>query len=333
MSGVETVMVTERDGEQRLDRWLRRRFPGLTQGRIEKLLRTGQIRIDGRRAEAKTRVSAGQAVRLPPNLDAVTAAPTSRRDEVSERDARFVRGLVIHRDNDVLVLDKPAGLAVQGGTGQGRHLDGMLAALADDQGERPRLVHRLDRDTSGVLVLARHVRAAAALAAAFRSKDARKTYWALVVGVPRPERGRIDMALAKSAGPEGERVAEDDEDGKRAITLYAVADNMGDRAAWLVMRPITGRTHQLRVHAAVALGTPIVGDVKYGAERARLGILDVKPVLHLHARGLVMPHPAGGMLQVTAKLPPHMRETWSKLGFDSDIDADALFVSRRERRT
>jgi 23S rRNA pseudouridine955/2504/2580 synthase len=328
MSGVELVEVRAEDADQRLDRWLRRRVPGLTQGRIEKLLRKGEIRLDGKRADGKTRVYAGQVVRLPPNIEKLAVA-SSGPAPVSDQDARLVRGLVIHEDADVIVLDKPPGLAVQGGTGQGgRHLDAMLGALAGPDGERPRLVHRLDIDTSGVLVLGRNVRATALLAEAFRGRAARKTYWALVAGVPKVARGRIDMALAKSGGPGGERIAQDDEDGKRAVTLYATIDHALDRCAWLAMRPVTGRTHQLRVHAAVALGTPIVGDTKYGGQRALLATDAISTQLHLHARSIDLPHPAGGRLRVAAPLPAHMRATWKFFGFELEADTDALFDRR-----
>ncbi|MBL8701128.1 MAG: RluA family pseudouridine synthase [Alphaproteobacteria bacterium] len=330
MSGVELVSVKAEEADQRLDRWLRRRFPGLTQGRIEKLLRKGEIRLDGKRVDGKARVFSGQVVRLPPNIEKAVV-PKAGPAAVSEADARFVRGLVIHEDQDVIVINKPPGLAVQGGTGQGRHLDAMLGALANAEGERPRLVHRLDLDTSGVMVLGRNVRATAQLAAAFRSKAARKTYWALVAGVPDPAQGRIDMALAKSGGPAGERVAQDEEDGKRAVTLYVTVDHALERCAWLAMRPITGRTHQLRVHAAVALGTPVVGDTKYGGQRALLATDAVKPMLHLHARALTLPHPAGGTLRAVAPLPAHMRETWKFFGFDLDADTDPLFEPKGRR--
>lgn len=323
MSGVSQVEVAATEAEQRLDRWLRRRFPGLTQGRIEKLLRKGEIRLDGKRADGGTRLVAGQTVRLPPGIE-TRIVKRQGPAPVADTDARFVRSLVIHQDDDVIAIDKPPGLAVQGGTGQGRNLDAMLSALAGPDGEKPRLVHRLDLDTSGVLVLARNARAAAKLAAAFRDRSARKTYWALVAGVPEPPRGRVDMALAKTGGPGGERMANDEEEGKRAITLYATVDRALDRCAWLAMRPITGRTHQLRVHAAVALGTPIVGDVKYGGQKALLASDEIGQQLHLHARSLDLPHPAGGRLRVVARLPAHMRATWKFFGFDLETDTDAL---------
>jgi 23S rRNA pseudouridine955/2504/2580 synthase len=197
----------------------------------------------------------------------------------------------------------------------------MLDALRFGAEERPRLVHRLDRDTSGVMLLARNVRAAAQLSEAFRGKSARKIYWALVVGVPRPAQGKIDLALAKEGGPAGERVAADYE-GKRAITLYSVVDRLGDKAAWLALLPLTGRTHQLRVHCAEAIGTPIVGDHKYGGDRADLPGQEIGRQMHLHARRLVLPHPAGGTLAVTAPLPQHMRATWKFFGFDPEAKDD-----------
>ncbi len=327
MSGVEIVEIKAEEADQRLDRWLRRRFPGLTQGRIEKLLRKGEIRMDGKRADGKTRIYAGQMIRLPPNIEKAVVAMAGPAP-VSDSDAREIRRMVIHEDADIIVLNKPAGLAVQGGTGQGRHVDGMLGAFVGPDGERPRLVHRLDLDTSGVLVLGRTLRATVFLADAFRGRSVRKTYWALVAGVPKPARGRIDMALAKSGGPAGERIVQDDEEGKRAVTLYATIDQAIGRCAWLALRPVTGRTHQLRVHTAVALGTPIVGDAKYGGAAATLATDALSPLLHLHARALSLPHPAGGMLRVTAPLPPHMKQAWQFFGFDLETDTEAVFERR-----
>jgi 23S rRNA pseudouridine955/2504/2580 synthase len=324
MSGVQSLTVTSDEADLRLDRWFKRRFPTLGHGRLEKLLRTGQVRVDGKRAKANLRLTEGQVVRVPPGADApAPEAPAKRAPpRVSAADADFVRSLVIHRDADVIALNKPPGLAVQGGTGTHRHLDGMLDALRFEAPDRPRLVHRLDRDTSGVLLLGRSPKAAAKLAEAFRGKTARKLYWALVAGAPKPPQGKIDMALAKEAGAGGERMARDDEEGQRAITLYATVDNAADRAAWLVMWPLTGRTHQLRVHAAEGLGTPIVGDGKYGGTAAFL-TGSVSRKLHLHARSIVIPHPSGkGELSVVAKLPPHMQETWELFGLDPDAKLD-----------
>jgi 23S rRNA pseudouridine955/2504/2580 synthase len=311
---VATLTVPPAEADTRLDRWLRRRFPALTQGALQKMLRTGQIRVDGARAEANTRLAAGQQVRVPPMPMAPAPRPAGR--PVPEAEARELRARVLHRDASVIVLDKPHGLAVQGGPGITRHLDGMLDALAED-GERPRLVHRLDRDTSGVLVLARSAPAAAFLAKAFRGRDVAKTYWAVVVGEPQHPGGRIDMALAREQGARGERTvpATKGSDSVRAITDYDVLDAAKRRAALLELRPVTGRTHQLRVHCAEALGCPILGDGKYGGAAAHLEGLD--GALHLHARALSLPHPEGGTLAVEAAAPPHMAATMRFLGFDN----------------
>jgi len=318
--GVQTVAVAAEDAGVRLDRWLSRQFPGLTHGRLEKLLRTGQVRVDGGRVKASHRLVAGQQVRVPPvALD----APASRTEHppVSERDTAMLRGLVLYRDRDVLVLNKPPGLAVQGGTGTERHLDGMLEALRFEAKERPRLVHRLDRDTSGILVLARTQQAARQLTAAFRTGEMRKVYWALVVGVPELERGRIDARLAKGSGPARERVHVDDEDGKRAVTEYAVLDRARRTAAWLALRPLTGRTHQIRAHCE-AIGTPVLGDGKYGGGEAFLPGLELARRLHLHAYSIRLAHPAGGVLEAVAPPPPHFRDSMDTLGFVAGDYAD-----------
>lgn len=322
MSGIETVAVGPDEADLRLDRWFRRHYPGLSHGRLEKLLRTGQVRVDGRRAKASLRLSTGQTVRVPPQAADETRPPPPRPKPTGERDAAFIRALVIHRDADVIALDKPAGLAVQGGSRTTRHIDGMLEALTFDAKERPKLVHRLDRDTSGVLLLARSARMAARLGEAFRGRSVRKIYWALVVGVPELAQGRIDLPLAKKPGPRGERMAADAEGGQRAVTLYRVVERVGDHAAWLALWPLTGRTHQLRVHCA-AIGTPIVGDGKYGGEAAFPAIDGIAGQLHLHARELVLPHPSGrGELRVKADLPPHMAAAWRHFGFPADTDGD-----------
>jgi len=316
---VELRAVTDDEAEIRLDRWFRRHFPNLTQGAIQKLCRTGQIRVDGKRAEAATRLAPGQAVRVPPLPEAPASAPVPTAADPAV--ARELEEMVLYRDEQIIVLDKPHGLPVQGGPGISRHLDGMLDGLRLDSPHRPRLVHRLDRDTSGVLVLARTPGVAAKLAAAFRGRDVHKTYWAVVAGRPVPVEGRIDLPLLRYAGARGERsvpAARDDADAQRAVTDYSTVDNAGQKLAWLELSPVTGRTHQLRVHC-VALGTPIVGDLKYhepdqnGARSAVIEGLSNK--LHLHARALDLPHPAGGRLVVEADLPAHMRQTFKTLGF------------------
>jgi 23S rRNA pseudouridine955/2504/2580 synthase len=312
MSG--TVTVGAADGTLRLDRWFRRHYPGLAHGRLEKLLRTGQIRVDGKKAKSGDRISPGQAIRVPP----LAETPQAPRPAVRARpqDEAALRDAVIHRDDHAIVINKPPGLAVQGGSNTTRHVDGLLDGLRFGSDERPRLVHRLDKDTSGVLLIARTAAAAAFFTRAFRAKTTRKIYWAIVAGRPEPRRGRIDLALAKGPGAGGERVRADDE-GKDAVTYYTVVDAAGDRASWLALLPLTGRTHQLRAHCA-AIGTPILGDGKYGGAAAYLPGIEAAHQLHLHARSLAIPHPAGGSLQMTAPLPPHMQQMWDFLGFEAD---------------
>jgi 23S rRNA pseudouridine955/2504/2580 synthase len=307
--------VVAADTDTRLDRWFRRHFPQLTQGALQKMLRTGQVRVDGKRAEANTRLLEGQEVRIPPLPDGPKPEPGRR--PVSEDDAKELERMVLYSDASVMVLDKPHGLAVQGGPGIVRNLDGMLHALQFEAEERPRLVHRLDRDTSGVLILGRTAQAAAFLARAFRGREVEKTYWAVVVPQPEMAEGRIELALAKMGGPRGERMVavDDPEEGQRAITEFRTLDNAKRRAAWLELKPYTGRTHQLRVHCAEGLGTPILGDGKYGGVAAHMDGLSNQ--LHLHARSLRLPHPEGGMLEATAHLSPHMKETFDFFGFES----------------
>jgi 23S rRNA pseudouridine955/2504/2580 synthase len=316
VSAVRTLTVAPEDAQLRLDRWFRREFPALGHGRLEKLLRTGQVRVDGRRVKASTRLVPGQAIRVPP-LDIAGAKPAPRLPaRISAEDAEALQSAVLYRDGSVIALNKPAGLAVQGGSGQRRHLDAMLDALRFGAAERPRLVHRLDRDTSGVLLLARSAAAARALAAAFRGKEVGKVYWALVSGVPARRRGRIALPLAKRPGPGGEKVAADEDSGKDAVTLYRVVQTQGDKAAWLALMPLTGRTHQLRAHCAL-MGTPILGDGKYGGKAAFPKDMELPGRLMLLARELGLPHPDDGTtLRVTAPLPPHMAEAWKILGFD-----------------
>jgi 23S rRNA pseudouridine955/2504/2580 synthase len=313
-------IVSTDEADIRLDRWFRRHFPGLTQGTIQKLCRTGQVRVDGHRAEAAMRLAPGQSVRVPPLPASPTPKPTP---EIDPNTARDLQRRVIYRDESLLVLNKPQGMPVQGGPGITRHLDGLLDALRFGTADRPRLVHRLDRDTSGVLLLARTPGTAAKLAAAFRGRDVEKIYWAVVAGRPLPPKGRIDLSLRRTGGARGERteVADrSDEDAVRAVTDYRTLDHAGQKLAWLELRPLTGRTHQLRVHC-VALGAPIVGDVKYARPDQNNAFSATVPglsgELHLHARALRLPHPAGGTLLVEADLSPHMTETFRTLGFNA----------------
>ena len=318
MSGVEFVAVTPDDAGARLDKWLKRRYPQLTQGQVQKLLRSKQIKVDGKKAEAAQHVEAGQSIRIPPlpenGSPMKNAAARRERVLVSQADAAFVKSLVLHKDAHVIVINKPAGLAVQGGTGLSRHLDGMLSALRFEKEENPRLVHRLDKDTSGVLVLARTPAAASKLADAFAKGMAKKVYWALVHGVPEIKEGKIDAKLLKISGANGcESVVVDDKKGKRAVTLYRVEDEVFQKAAWLEMMPITGRTHQLRVHCAF-MNHPIVGDAKY-AQNMKAEYLPNAKCLHLHARAVRFPHPAGGICECVAPLPEKMAQDFDFLGF------------------
>ncbi|MEO5374211.1 MAG: RluA family pseudouridine synthase [Alphaproteobacteria bacterium] len=317
MSDVTLTPVVADEAGLRLDRWFRRRFPDLTHGRLEKLLRTGQIRVDGHRAQAGQRLEPGQTVRVPP-LPPPPAETENRRPTAppppSERDAAALRAMVLYRDDDVIAINKPPGLAVQGGTGTTRHLDGMLDALRFGAPERPRLVHRLDRDTSGVLLLARHAAAAAELAAAFKDRAARKVYWALVAGVPKTSEGRVSAPLAKVPGRAGERMMVDEDEGRPAVTEWRILNAAGGRVAWLELRPLTGRTHQLRAHCAL-LGTPIVGDGKYGGAAAQVPGADLSRQLHLHARLIELPRRGQGVLRVVAPLPPHMVDSVRFFGF------------------
>ncbi|MBK6705419.1 MAG: RluA family pseudouridine synthase [Caulobacteraceae bacterium] len=331
MKTVETVEVGHDDGEPRVDRWLRRRFPQLTQGQVEKLLRTGQVRVDGARVKASDRLAPGQSVRIPPLPDA-----PARRDPnaLSEKDEEYVRSLVIHRDNDVIVLNKPHGLAVQGGAKTPRHLDLLMEGLKFDADKKPKLVHRLDRDTSGCLVLARHPRAAAFLAEAFRDRDTDKIYWAIVVGSPRPKVGELRSWIRKAPGPRDAdremmvRALQTEEGAVHAITQYAVVSEAAQRATWVALRPVTGRTHQLRFHMA-EMGHAIAGDPKYKCDRPTLN--DLGGSLLLHARAIRMPHPSGGELKVIAKLTGHFKAAFNTLGFEeSDMkDPFAPFEGTR----
>ncbi|HSI39578.1 MAG TPA: RluA family pseudouridine synthase [Xanthobacteraceae bacterium] len=346
---VETRGV-ERDEEgMRLDRWFKNHYPDLAFGHLQKLLRTGQVRVDGARAKTNTRLASGQSVRVPPleekvqpsaadyleaqeaiargeapprvprqSLGESVSAPAVRRAVADDKDAVFLRSITLYEDRDVMVLNKPYGLAVQGGSGTYRHVDGLMESLRAEDGQKPRLVHRIDKDTSGILLVARSRLAAATLAKTFRSRSARKVYWALVPGVPRPRQGRISTYLAKDEAAERMRVARHgDDEASHAVSYYAVVDQAAQKLSWLSLKPVTGRTHQLRAHAA-HIGHPIVGDPKYfDIENWPLpGGLQNR--LHLLARRLVIPHPRGdGLIDVSAPLPPHMEQSWNVLGFDA----------------
>ena len=339
MSGVQTVTVGVDEGEQRLDRWLKRKFPQITQGMIEKFCRKGELRVEGKRVKASDRIDAGQVVRVPPLPDTEAPKP-ERTGKISAADAEMIRDAVIWKDEHVIALNKPPGLPSQGGSGQGdRHVDGLTEALMFGYKERPVLVHRLDKDTSGVLLLARTPRVARRLSEAFRHRATRKIYWAIVAGVPQPLKGTIRYGLVKGGGRgEGEKMrcvhpnqVETTEGAKRATTDFAVLERLGSRAAWVALVPITGRTHQLRAHMA-EMGHPIIGDGKYGGSGqenlgdgwgAQLGG-DISRKMHLHARQITFEHPVTGkVMTVVAPLPPHMARSWKTLGWqENDVPAD-----------
>jgi 23S rRNA pseudouridine955/2504/2580 synthase len=329
MGTVETIPVAADEGGQRLDRWFKQHFPGLAFGQLSRLCRTGQVRLDGKRVETSTRLGVGQMVRVPPLPDDAAVKPAPAPDPaVISDDAAFIRSIVLFEDDDVMVLNKPLGLAVQGGSGVTRHVDQMLQSLIDRRGNVPRLVHRIDRDTSGCLLVAKRRSMAAELTAAFRARSARKIYWALVAGVPKPHQGKISAWLARDE-EDGERmkIARHGEDGAaHALTHYSVIETAGPKLAWLSLKPVTGRTHQLRAHCD-HIGHPIVGDPKYFKKRDWELPGGMQNRLHLLARRIVIPHPRGtGVIDVTAPLPPHMRQSWNLLGFDADDPAADLMV-------
>lgn len=322
MSGVQTITIAEEDAGQRLDRWFKRRFPHITHGRVEKLLRTGQMRINGKRCKGSARIETGDAIRIPP-LPAPSEVKEKR--QVSKEDTRFMRELVIFEDHDLIALNKPFGLAVQGGTKTTRHIDGLLPAL----GPGCRLVHRLDRDTTGVLLVAKNAKSAAWAGRAFQSRRAEKIYWGVTNGVPHPRAGEIKgyMAKGKLDNRFGNKhmgkeimipVRHGDKDAKHARTLYQCPQSAGVKAAFVAMQPLTGRTHQLRLHMQL-LGAPIAGDPKYMTDRPLPGGLANK--LHLHARSLIIPGPKGD-LSFTAPLPAHMKSAFRQLGFEENAPVD-----------
>ena len=336
------IEISRDDADQRLDRWFRRQFPHISHGVIEKLCRKGEIRVDGGRVKANSRLQAGQMVRVPPLPDDVIDAPATTRVKITDADAQMMRNIVLYRDDHIIALNKPPGLPTQGGTGQTRHIDGLADALCFGLDEKPRLVHRLDKDTSGVLLMARTRMAAAKLTVAFRHRDTRKIYWGAAAGVPHPRMGTIRFGLVKAPGHgkggEGEKMlcihprdVDSTEGAKRATTDYAVLSALGGRVSWVALVPVTGRTHQLRAHMA-ELGHPIIGDGKYGGSGqenlgdgwgAQLGG-EISRKLHLHARSLSFQHPfTGAQINLIAPMPDHMKRTWDTLDWhERDVPAD-----------
>lgn len=323
--GIRQFTVETDDDGIRLDRWFKRHLPDASFNIVSRWARTGQLRVDGKRATPGDRLEAGQILRVPPAdvAAAATARPARKRRELTDDEMEFALSMVIHRDDAAIVLNKPAGLATQGGTKTENHVDGLLDALTFGLDNRPKLVHRLDKDTSGALLVARTSRAAGHFAKAFSSRTARKVYWALVVGVPAIEDGFIDLPIGKQPGSGGEKMHVDEKDGASARTRYRIVERAGNTCAWVELQPYTGRTHQLRVHMA-AIGHPIVGDGKYGGKEAFLtGTISRK--MHLHARRIRIDHPKGEQIDVRADLPPHMKDSFADLGFEIEL-GDALVL-------
>lgn len=327
MSRVQQVPVKADEDGMRLDRWFKVHFPQVTHGRLSKLLRTGQVRVDGGRVKANERLLPGQTIRIPPiNTETADSEQAEARPKpLSAHDKAFLQSLVLYEDKHLYVFNKPSGLAVQGGSRTIRHVDGLLKDLAADLYERPRLVHRLDRDTSGVLVVAKTRSVATSLGKLFQTRSVRKIYWALVSGVPKPEQGLINEPLVKAGGPGEEKMQAaknlKQQGAQKAMTHYAVIDKAPPSVSWVSLKPVTGRQHQLRVHMQM-VGNPIIGDPKYGhpvpdgsGEDKDEGFAHK---LHLHARRVSFPHPKGGIVDVTAPVPGHMRESMVTCGFDPE---------------
>jgi 23S rRNA pseudouridine955/2504/2580 synthase len=311
--------VTADEDNMRVDRFLEARFPGLSFSHIQRIVRKGELRVDGKRADSKDRLQAGQSVRIPPlRLDAPKVA--GALSEAAKKTLDTLKEMTLFEDDDVLVLNKPAGLAVQGGSGTTRHIDQMLEAMRDAKGQKPRLVHRIDKETAGCLLVAKTRFAATQLTGAFRHRSARKIYWALVAGVPKPKQGRISTYLVKEEGEDDTimRIAAHGEEGaSHAVTYYAVVETSAQKLAWVSLKPVTGRTHQLRAHMA-HIDHPIIGDPKYFSKENWELPGGLQNRLHLLARRIVIPHPRGGVIDATAPLPPHMLQSWNLLGLEAD---------------
>jgi 23S rRNA pseudouridine955/2504/2580 synthase len=317
-TSVQNATVTADESGMRVDRFLEARFPGLSFSHIQRVIRKGEVRVNGKRTQPKNRLEAGQTVRIPP-LRLEAPKPRAADSKADDKTRAFLKSITLYEDADVLVLNKPMGLAVQGGSGTMRHIDGMLEVLRDAHGQRRRLVHRLDKDTAGCLLVAKTRFAASALAKTFRSRAARKIYWALVAGVPKVQQGRISTYLVKQEREDESlmRIARHGEKGaSHAVTYYAVVETSGPLLSWLSLKPVTGRTHQLRAHMA-HINHPIIGDPKYFSRENWELPGGMQNKLHLLARRIVVPHPRGGLIDATAPLPPHMQQSWNLLGLDA----------------
>ena len=321
MSADEFKVVTNKEIDIRLDRWFKRYFPNIGHSHLQKLLRTGQIRVDSKRVQANKRLAEGQKIRIPPSVNS-GENKLKQKQKMHADDAEYIRSLVIYRDDWIVAINKPRGLAVQGGSGTSRHLDLMLGALQNFGEDRLRLVHRLDKDTSGVMLLAKNMAAATHLGISFRCRVAVKLYWGVTVGIPSPINGQIKLSLSKEKSRGGERIIAGSPHGKRAETRYRVLETVGEKLAFVALMPTTGRTHQLRVHMA-SIGTPILGDGKYGGKASFVDEIKMASQLHLHAKRISIPHPSGrGILDLSANLPEHMARTFRHVGLNTAPEDD-----------
>mgnify|MGYP000118594560 FL=1 len=308
MPGVEIKKVKAEDDGMRLNRWFMKYYPNLTLGRLQKLLRTKQIKVDGKRAETSLKLAAGSEVRVPPMDEQPETG--ANRSEISRRDAEFILSLVIYKDDNIIVLNKPSDLAVQGGTNTSRHVDGMLEALRFELNEKPKLVHRIDKDTSGVLVLARNRTWADRLTKAFREHTLPKTYLALVNSCPKNPAGEIKAPLEKC----GEKSLVSP-DGKPAATVYKTLDEVGSKFALVEASPLTGRTHQIRAHMEY-IGCPIVGDDKYFGGEKRQKYASIPDKLYLHAYKIDLSALYNKKTVIKAALPEHFKKALAALGIE-----------------
>lgn len=325
MSGVRHIEVKQDDDGQRLDRWLKKQ--GLPFTAIQKIIRTGQVRIDGKRAKADTRLVAGQDVRLPPIEDKPQKGDLYK---LTDKDAAMIRAAVIYDEGDIIAINKPAGIASQGGMNIERHIDGMLPALGEKRGMSPRLIHRLDRDTSGILLIARTAEMARQMGRIFADRHVRKIYWALCAPAPQELAGQIDLPIRKGTGPHKDKMIVDPVEGQNSLTWYEVVENAGTQAAFVAFWPRTGRTHQIRIHAAES-GFPLLGDEKYGHESEALEGMNIAPRLHLHAAEITFRHPKiNKMVTIKAPLAPDIARTWKELGFATNTKGMELFAGRKD---